>query len=156
METTSPVDGLSPKLASALTHGLQRATPWWVRVRVTNRPGGYHVRVFCLRPPHFPADSSTAKMSGEAVDPASAVCGILEVVQQYMGREWGRAWPGDGWLPDAAREGDEPSVSEVRVAVTAWFDAFPQPHAVIEGDTLRAWYGDESAPVLSLGRLPLW
>jgi hypothetical protein len=155
MKETSRVGGLSPTLASALTRSLQRATPWWVRVRVTSRPDGYRLRVFCLRPPHFPAESSTVTASGDAFDPASAVCGVLETVQQYIGREWGRAWPGGGWLPDPARADDAPSISEVQVAVTAWFDAFPKPQAVIEGTTLRAWYGDEAAPVLDLGRLPL-
>ena len=89
------------------------------------------------------------------MEPIGAVCAILETVQHYMGRASGRAWPGDSFLPDVAGRDDEPSTTGVMESVRAWFDAFPQPHAVVEGDTLRAWFGDEPAPVLNLGRLPL-
>ena len=84
-----------------------------MRVSVAARPGGYRVRVFSLRPPHFPAESSTVAVSDSCLDPAAAVREILEVVQHYMGGEWGRAWSGGGWLPDVHREGSEPTVTEI-------------------------------------------
>jgi hypothetical protein len=112
------------------------------------------VRLFGLRPPHFPAESSSVSSGSAPTEPVDAVCAVLEAVQHYMGRASGRSWPGDGLLPDHAREDGRPSIMDADGS-RAWFDAFPQPHAVVEGDSLRAWYGDEAAPTLDLGRLPL-
>lgn len=141
-------------MCRALMRGLRSALPWWVRVRVRGRADGYHVRSFSLRPPHIPAQSSRVTLrSGEPLDPARVVREILETVQHYMGHEYVRAWPGDQVLPSLDRDPAETHDEAHIPALTAWFGAFPKPNAQVEGDTIRVWFGDESAPTLTLPSL---
>ena len=114
-------------------------------------------RPFVQPPPAaFPAQSSRVTLrSGEPLDPARVVREILETVQHYMGHEYVRAWPGDQVLPSLKRDPAE-TLDEAHIAaLTAWFGAFPKPNAQVEGDTIRVWFGDESAPTLTLPSLSM-
>jgi hypothetical protein len=155
--------GLSPVLCAALARSLQKATPWWIRVRIKSRPGGYVVRVRNVRPPHFESQSSGVVSSGDAAkrlrdEPADAVREILRTVQQFTGEQCGTLWPSSGALPEIAdrwQEIAEGGFEQYRAEVLAWFEAFPEAHARAEGVSVRAWFGQEEAPVLRLPLLPI-
>jgi hypothetical protein len=150
-------------LCAALATSLQQATPWWIRVRVESRPGGYKVRVRSLRPPHFASESNRVTSSDDVAarlrdDPAEAVREILRTVQQFTGEQCGTSWPDSGAHPQMTglrHEMAEVGFDQYRGDVVAWFDAFPEAQARVEGDTVRAWFGRESAPALRLPPLPI-
>jgi hypothetical protein len=162
-EPSSETPGLSPVLCAALATGLQQATPWWTRVRVESRPGGYEVRLRSVRPPHFARESYRVTSSGDVAarlrdDPAEAVREILRTVQQFTGEQCGTLWPDSGALPQMTglpQEMAEGGFEQHRAEVLAWFGAFPEAQARVEGDTVLAWFGRESAPALRLPPFPI-
>jgi hypothetical protein len=72
-----------------------------------------------------------------------------------MGKESGTTWPGTDHIPKMIGPMREDNLEQHRAEVSAWFDAFPQARATLEGKSVRAWYGQEAAPVLRLPPLPV-
>jgi hypothetical protein len=144
---------LSPELCRALEDALSRATPWWVDIRIDGVPGGYRVRMRNRRPPHFASEGRTGRGHEGTT---ACVSEILEALQRFIGRATERAWPTDERLPPITGPLKATWHTEQhRAEVVAWSRAFPQPHSRIERGHVRAWYGPESAPVLSLPPIPL-
>jgi hypothetical protein len=154
-----PEAPLSTVLCDELSRSLTAIAPRDTRVAVTPTGTGYRVEVR-----HGRLGGSHTAMAAGNDDDRRSVVDILGFVQTQIAEQTRQAWPAAMELPSfksSVPRPHDPTLlddDERRQLVRAhhnWQAQLPKPNAIIRDNTLRAWYGVDTQPVVELPRLAL-